>query len=82
MSTMVGMKQAKAGRREAMAEQITARRIAKGWSVPQLAKRLGKVRSTVNKWEEGKSCPGGETIQQLAREFECTIGELYGERQS
>ena len=37
-----------------------------GWTQEQLARELGVVFSTVNRWENGKGEPGGDVLRQVA----------------
>ena len=47
-------------------EQIKAARKAKGVSQEELAVRLGVVRQTVSKWENGMSVPDADVLIQIA----------------
>lgn len=42
----------------------------------ELAKAIGVDRSTVAKWETGKSKPKNEQCEKMARLFNCTVDEL------
>ena len=60
---------------------IQEKRLNKCYSQEQLANELGVDRSTVAKWESGKSLPRTELLIKLADIFGCTIDELVrGER--
>lgn len=41
-----------------------------------LAKEVGVTRSTVTKWETGKSMPRIDTLRKLANVFGCTVDDL------
>ena len=43
----------------------------------QLATSLGVERSTVAKWETGKSFPRTEELPKIAKIFGCTIDDLF-----
>ena len=47
-------------------EQIKTARKAKGVSQEELAVRLGVVRQTVSKWENGMSVPDADVLIQIA----------------
>lgn len=57
-------------------EQIKAARKAKGVSQEELAVRLGVVRQTVSKWENGKCMPDYTVIKSLCEELQVTVSEL------
>lgn len=57
-------------------EQIKTARKAKGVSQEELAVRLGVVRQTVSKWENGKCMPDYTVIKSLCGELQVTVSEL------
>lgn len=57
-------------------EQIKTARKAKGISQEELAVRLGVVRQTVSKWENGKCMPDYTVIKSLCGELQVTVSEL------
>lgn len=57
---------------------IAERRGKIGLTQEELAKRLGTDRTTVVKWEKGKSFPRPEMLCQLARVLGCTPNDLLG----
>lgn len=57
-------------------EQIKTARKAKGVSQEELAVRLGVVRQTVSKWENGKCMPDYTVIKSLRGELKVTVSEL------
>lgn len=57
-------------------EQIKTARKAKGVSQEELAVRLGVVRQTVSKWENGKCMPDYTVIKSLCGELKVTVSEL------
>ena len=42
----------------------------------ELAEKLGVERSTVAKWEEGKSKPRAEMLAKIAQVLNCSVDEL------
>ena len=47
-----------------------------GYTQEQAAKKLGIDRSTVTKWETGKSMPRVDKLIELAHLYSCTVDEL------
>lgn len=45
----------------------------------EIATKLGVDRSTVAKWESGKSKPKTDRLLQLAAIFDCTVDDLLRE---
>ena len=60
-------------------ENIRVFRKAKGLSQEELAVRLGVVRQTVSKWEQGLSVPDSDLLLSLSEVFETPVGTLLGE---
>ena len=59
-------------------EQIKAARKAKGVSQEKLAVRLGVVRQTVSKWENGMSVPDADVLIQIAELLDVPVSQLLG----
>lgn len=59
-------------------EQIKAARKAKGVSQEELAVRLGVVRQTVSKWENGMSVPDADVLIQIAELLDVPVSQLLG----
>lgn len=53
------------------------RRIAIGITQDQLAEKLGVDRSTVAKWELGKSYPRTSLLPRISEVLGCTVDELF-----
>ena len=51
-------------------------RVKEGLTRSDLADLLGLDRTTIVKWETGKSYPRADTLIKLADLFECTIDDL------
>lgn len=56
---------------------IRRRRIELKMSQQVLANALEVERSTVTKWETGKSSPTADKLPQLAKILNCTIDDLF-----
>lgn len=59
-------------------EQIKAARKAKDVSQEELAVRLGVVRQTVPKWENGMSVPDADVLIQIAELLDVPVSQLLG----
>lgn len=53
-----------------------------GYTQGQLSLACGVDRTTVTKWETGKSSPSIENLKKLSEIFNCTIDELVKEGKS
>lgn len=62
-----------------LCENIKNLRKEKGLTQEELAARLGVVRQTVSKWEQGLSVPDSELLIRLSDVFDVSTGELLGE---
>mgnify|MGYP003294512796 CR=1 FL=1 len=58
------------------ATSIKLKRIQKGWSVIQLAKKTGVSREAIYNYEKGVNFPSPEMLKKLAKVFDCDIKEL------
>lgn len=65
-----------------ISENIKARRIQKGISQEELAKKLNVVRQTVSKWESGVSVPDSQMLILLADELGVSVSFLLGVEES
>lgn len=57
---------------------IREARIAKDISMAELARRLGKPRSTVHGWEHGNHGPRMSDMTDIARQLDTTVADLFG----
>ena len=55
---------------------IQQKRLEMDITQDQLAKKLGVDRTTVTKWETGKSLPRSDVLRKLAGVLGCTIDDL------
>ena len=62
-------------------EQIKTARKAKGVSQEELAVRLGVVRQTVSKWENGMSVPDADVLIRIAELLDVPVSQLLGMEQ-
>lgn len=53
-------------------------RESRGLSKAELARRVGKTRSAIVQWEQGKSAPSRETTEALAGVFGVSIPAFWG----
>lgn len=60
-------------------ENIRAVRRSKGLSQEELAVKLGVVRQTVSKWEQGLSVPDSDLLLSLSEALETPVSTLLGE---
>ncbi len=60
-------------------ENIRAVRKGKGLSQEELAVKLGVVRQTVSKWEQGLSVPDSDLLLSLSETLETPVSTLLGE---
>ena len=58
---------------------INAKRVAAGFKQEDVARELELDRSTVAKWETGRSKPRADALVKLARLFGCTVDELLSD---
>ena len=58
---------------------INAKRTAAGLKQEDVATKLNIDRSTVAKWETGRSKPRADVLVELAKLFDCTVDELLRE---
>ena len=61
------------------AKAIRKYRMAKGWSVIELAKKLKHSRTSVYNYETGKQMPAPKTLQKIAKLLEVNTIDLIGE---
>ena len=60
-------------------ETIKQLRKAKGLSQEELAAKLGVVRQTISKWEQGLSVPDSDILIKLADVLDTRVSVLLGE---
>ena len=64
-----------------LGENIREKRLKRGWSQAQLAKRLGASSQAISKWERDTSSPSIYNVWDMADVFGCTIDELCGRKE-
>lgn len=52
-------------------------RKAAGLTQTQVAEKVGVTQGTVAEWENGGCYPSVTKLPELARAFNCTVGDLY-----
>ncbi len=62
-----------------LGENLKNKRVEKGLSQDEFAKRLSVVRQTVSKWEKGLSVPDSEMLLLIATVLDTSVGELLDE---
>jgi transcriptional regulator with XRE-family HTH domain len=63
-----------------LGRELRALRVRSGISQGELAKRIGKVRFTVNKYESGESVPAVETLAKICEILGATSFVIDGQR--
>ncbi len=61
-----------------LGQRICELRTARGWSLVQLAKRVGAAKQTVSNWENDNIQPSIEMLVRLSRIFGVTTDYLLG----
>ena len=56
---------------------IAAMRREKGLKQIELAERLGISQPLLSYYENGRALADWELVKQMAKELECTVGDLY-----
>ncbi len=59
-------------------ENLSAKRIAKGFSQQELAERVGSKKQNIAAYEQGRAQPSNELLLKIAAELNTTPGELLG----
>ena len=59
-----------------MERLIQDRRIAKGLTVAQLAKKIGVARKTVYCWEKGTSSPTADNLREISKVLNISANTL------
>ena len=59
-------------------ERLRAYRLKKGWTLAQLAKRIGVTLQTIGKYERGVSSPDINVVIELCFALDITPNELCG----
>ncbi len=62
-----------------LADNIKKLRKQKGLSQEELAIKVGVVRQTISKWEQGNSVPDSEMLIRIAESLDTTVNTLLGE---
>lgn len=57
---------------------LREKRNERGWTLVQLAEKVGVIRNTITNWEHGYNLPNIYTCIDLADIFDCTLDELVG----
>ena len=60
------------------AEWVRERRLARGWTQAELARRINGGAGSVSRWERGEFLPDLETFRSLCVEFGCSADEPLG----
>lgn len=64
-------------KKKILSENIWARREALSMSRDELADKLGIIKDTLSKWENGHIIPNKENLSQLAKIFKCSKHDLH-----
>jgi transcriptional regulator with XRE-family HTH domain len=72
----VGKSRSEAEFRLAIGRQVSDRRLARGWTLRQLAAECGRGIGYLSDLENGKRSAGAETLVMLADVFGCTLDAL------
>lgn len=59
---------------------IKDKRLSKALTQKELAQQMGVQRATVSMWESGKAYPRTNKLVILANIFNCTVEELFFEK--
>jgi len=60
---------------------LKERRASVGLTQDAVADALNIQRTTVSMWESGKSNPTADRLPALAKLYNCTIDDLFGQKQ-
>lgn len=60
-----------------LANRLTERRLAAGWTQGELAERVSVSRKSVNTIENGVFVPSTVLALKLARALDCTVHDLF-----
>jgi len=63
-----------------LAKRLLELRRERGWSQPELAKRIGTSGAIVGRYERGEMTPSIEVVRKLAEAFGVTVDSLVCER--
>lgn len=55
---------------------VSSRRFLKGWSVADLADRIGVTRQAVDYIERGSVTPRMQTLEKIAQALDCEVRDL------
>ncbi len=59
-----------------LGDLVRERRLAAGYSLGQLASKVGKTAAVVREWERGETYPETDLVQRLAETLEIDLGEI------
>jgi transcriptional regulator with XRE-family HTH domain len=59
-------------------ENLSAKRVARGFSQQELADRVGSKKQNIAAYEQGRAEPSNELLMKIAAELKTTPGELLG----
>ena len=63
-----------------LAQNITQKRTAKGWTQYELAEKIGLKRSAYASYEEHRARVPSSVLPMLAMAFGCSIDELFSRK--
>lgn len=67
--------------RERIRSTLVSLRKSKDFTQEQIGDMVGKSKTAIASWEQGKSLPGPETLYRLAMIYGVTMGQIYGEKE-
>ena len=69
------------GLREIIRQRLIECRRENGLTQTEVGHIIGKEKTTVATWEQGRSMPDVETLYRLAAYYHKTIGYMYGDEE-
>lgn len=66
--------------KDAIRQTLIELRTERNMTQTDVGKIVGKSKTAVASWEQGKSMPDAETLWRLSRYYEKTIDYMYGRR--
>lgn len=66
--------------KDAIRQTLIELRTERNMTQTEVGKIVGKSKTAVASWEQGKSMPDAETLWRLSRYYEKTIDYMYGRR--
>ena len=65
-----------------ISRKLQEKRIAKGLTQVEVARRLDCTQAAINQYEAGKRLPGLETLVKLAEIYDCTVNDfIYDDKE-